>query len=132
MVRSYRGKERRACLRFECKKPLSYNIIHPTDKTDKLSNFIRGISKNLSASGMLFITNAQENIPKVLNILAFELDYRTVSICQDIENRAVIINNKLLGKVMRVEDNGDGTFGIGVAFVTKADPLPEDVRELAM
>ena len=80
---------------------------------------------------MFFITAARE-IPKLFSLLAFELDYKTIRICQDIENRALIINNKLLGKVMRVEENADGTYGVGVAFVTKADSLPEDVKELAL
>jgi hypothetical protein len=131
MARKYRGEDRREYLRFEYKKPLQYTVIDASKKKDRFSSFLEGISKNLSASGMFFITGAKA-IPKIFSIVAFELDYRTISICQEIENRALVVNNKLLGKVMRIENNNDGTYGIGVAFVTKADPIPEDIKELAM
>ena len=48
----------------------------------------------------------------------------------EIEKRALITNNKLLGRVTRIEDNGDGTCGVGVAFVTKSDRLSEDVKNI--
>ena len=120
MSTTFKGKERRGTLRFEYKRPLKYSIVDTGNKKDKFSAFVTGISKNLSVSGILFLTSAKK-IPKLFSLLAFELDYRTIHICQDIENRALIINDKLLGRVMRVEEHGDGTCGIGVAFVTKPD-----------
>lgn len=131
MPKQYSGSDRREFLRFTCRHPLQYSVLKPQKRKSRLLAFIKGMSNNLSASGMLFTTRAKE-APKLMSLLAFELDYRAVIICQEIENRALIINDMLLGKVMRVEDNEDGSFGVGVAFITKSDTVLEDIKELAM
>jgi hypothetical protein len=59
-----------------------------------------------------------------------DLDYETVSICNEIEDRVLILDNKLIGRVVRLEDNQDGTCGVGVAFIKKSDPLMKGIKNL--
>jgi hypothetical protein len=39
-----------------------------------------------------------------------DLDYKTATICKEIEERVLILGNKRIGRVVRIEDNEDGTF----------------------
>ena len=87
------------------------------------------MSKNLSASGILFVTNA-DHVPTISSLLVLDLDYRTATICKEIEKRALIVDNKLLGRVVRIDDNEDGTCGVGVAVVTKSESVPKEVEDL--
>lgn len=94
---------------------------------DVASRLFNAISKNLSASGILF---SSDYLPKISSIIVLDVDYRTSRICEEIESRALIIDNKLLGKVVRIEDNDCGTYDIGVAFVTKSETLPKAIESL--
>lgn len=129
MIEEYTGKEKREFLRCDYKKHLHYSIVSSPKDKNAVSSFIKAISKNLSASGLLFITDSV-SVPDVSSLVILDLDYRTARVCREIENRALIRNNKLLGRVVRIEDNEDGTCGVGVAFVTKSDRLKEDVKKL--
>ena len=62
--------------------------------------------------------------------MVLDLDYRTARVCEEIEKNALIVNNRVLGKVVRVEEKGDGVFDVGVAFVTKSDRLPKDINNI--
>ncbi len=120
-------KERRGFLRYEFQRPLRFQVIRSSDKKNPVSMFMEAVSKNLSASGILFHSH---RVPAISSFLVLNLDYRTAAICREIENNALIINNKLLGKVVRIEDTDDGNFDIGVAFVKKDENLAPSIREL--
>lgn len=126
---SYTGEERRRFLRCGYRKPFHYSLVSSPEKETPISSFIKAVSRNLSASGILFITKA-EGVPKVSSLIMLDLDYSTASTCKEIEGRALIKNNKLLGKVTRIEDNEDGTYGVGVAFITKSKRLNKDIKNL--
>ncbi len=86
-----------------------------------------GISKNISQSGILFET--PENPPQLSSLLWMDLDLRTLKICQEIENRALILNNGVVGKVVRVEE-GQRNYDIGVCFLTQEEKDSSEVQEL--
>lgn len=44
------------------------------------------------------------------------------------EDEALIMNNKLLGEVVRVEECKDHSIDVGVAFVKKSRELSEDIK----
>jgi len=90
---------------------------------------MNAISKNLSASGIFFTSKINKR-PDITNLLVIEVDYKTADICKEIEDRVLILKNKILGRVVRMEDNGDGTCGIGVAFVTKSDPMTKNIKSI--
>ena len=114
------GDDRREFLRFDYKKPIKYSTINVVKDENMLNNLTGAISRNLSASGILFITQVGK-VPEISSLIVLDLDYQTASICKEIENMALIVDNKLVGRVVRIEDNEDGTCGVGVAFVRKND-----------
>lgn len=86
-----------------------------------------GRSENISQSGILFQT--ENDPPKVSSILWLGLDLRTLKICQEIESRALILNNGIFGKVVRVEEDADG-YDVGVCFLKKEQKESREVQEL--
>ncbi len=86
-----------------------------------------GVSQNISESGILFQT--PENPPQLSSLLWMDLDLRTLKICQEIENRALILNNGVVGKVVRVEE-GQRNYDIGVCFLTQEEKDSSGVQEL--
>ena len=129
MVGSYTGKERREFVRHDYKKPIHCRTIKSLDGKKSFLPLINGAVKNLSAAGILFIVDS-ENVPKISNLLLLELEYQTANICKEIESRALIAHNKFLGKVVRIENNIDGTFDVGVALIPKYSHIPEDIKVL--
>ncbi len=122
----YTGNEKREFLRYDYDKPIHYSTVSTSKDRKPISQFVKAVSKNLSASGILFTT---KDVPQISSLLLLNLDYRTASICKEIEDRVLIVNNKLLGKVVRVEDNKDDLWDVGVAFVTKSERLSEDINK---
>ncbi len=114
--------ERRQFLRYRYDTEIKFGIIDISNP-NLSSSPIAAASKDVSASGLLFTTKAQQ-LPTIGNLLVLNVDIRTATICKEIEENALIVDGKLLGRVVRVEDNGDGTFSIGVAFVRKSDQSP--------
>lgn len=129
MPLEYKGKDRRKFLRYSYSKPMKFGVIDTLKDKTLLNGLMDAISKNLSASGILFITNVN-TVPNISSLLALDLDYKTVNICSEIESSALILKNKVIGRVVRIEDNEDGTCDIGVAFVRKTDPLMKDLKSL--
>ena len=128
MVNEYKGKERRFFVRFDHEKPVHYNKVDLQGDRNIISSFFKAMSKNISVAGILFIAKS-ENIPEIYSLIMLDIDYKIANICQEIENRVLIINNKLLGKVVRVENNEDGTCSIGAAFITRFDPLSKELMK---
>jgi len=119
--------DKREFLRYRCDKPMRFKILlSPKDNSNALK-LLCGISKNLSASGILF---ASDTCPEISSILVLDMDYRTTSICQEIEEKVLIVDGKLIGKVVRIEEKDDGTYNVGVAFIKKSDQLPPEIEGL--
>jgi len=129
MIDESMDKERREFLRYGFKKGLHYSIVSSPKDKFPISSFIKAVSENLSASGILFIADSL-SVPDVSSLVILDLDYKTARVCKKIEDRALIKNNKLLGRVVRIEDNEDGTCGVGVVFITKSSRLEEDISSL--
>jgi hypothetical protein len=128
-MRESTGKDKREFFRYAYSKPMKYNSLNIPKGSKFVSKLVSAMSKNLSTSGILFTTETV-NAPTIASILVLDLDYRTASICKEIETRALILENKLIGRVVRIDDNGDDTLGIGVAFVTKSDPLAKGIKNI--
>ncbi|MFC1590331.1 PilZ domain-containing protein [Candidatus Omnitrophota bacterium] len=126
MPEIYPKSNRREFLRFDFNETIKYSIIKESKQKSLSSELINAISRNLSASGILFVANVGQQ-PDIASLLVIELDYKTTSICKEIEDSALIMGNRLIGKVVRLEDNEDGTCGVGVAFIKKTDSIPTDL-----
>lgn len=121
------GKERREFLRYTHEKPVQYKILNPVTDKAASAKFIDAVSRNLSVSGVLFTSNV---LPEIASIVMIDLDTRTCNICREIERHALAVGNKLIGKIVRVEESGGGQYDVGVAFVKKSEKLPKEIRDL--
>lgn len=119
--------DKREFLRYRCDKPLHFKILLSPKDNSSASKLLSGISKNLSISGILFASN---NCPDISSVLALDLDYRTTGICREIEENTLIIGNKLIGKVVRIEEKDGGAYNVGAAFIKKSDQISPEIIEL--
>ena len=124
MAHEYSGDNRREFFRCDHESPVRYRMVDEKDA----SGLTEAISRNLSASGILFST---KDIPKLSSLLVLDLDYKTANVCREIEDTALIIKNRLFGKVVRIEDNNSGAYDVGVAFIRKFDKLAESIKKNA-
>ena len=127
MVNTYKGEEKRQFLRCNYEKFFNYNTVSLSKDKNFMSSLINAVTRNLSGSGMLFSTT---ELPQLSSLLVLDLDYRTARVCEEVDKNALIINNRVLGKVVRIEEKGDGVYDVGIAFVIKSDRLPRDIQSL--
>lgn len=115
-------KERREFFRVPFRSSLKYKAYNNTS--------VSGTTRNVSQSGILFQT--ENNPPTLSSLVWLNLDMRTLKICQEIESRALILNNGILGKVVRVEEDLDknDSYDVGVCFLRKDQQDNPEVREL--
>jgi len=127
MPNDFAGKERREFFRYRHEGPVRFKEML-SSRNKKISlQLSAAASKNLSVSGMLVTCKCP---PDLSSIIVLDIDYHTTRICEEIESSAIILNNRLLGKVVRIEDNDDGSYDVGVAFIKKSDTLPEGIEAL--
>lgn len=126
MAQAYAGEDKREFLRHTYENPVRYKVLKVDQGKGKAAKFADAVSKNLSASGILF---SAKEMPRISSLLVLDLDYKVTRICQEIEENALVIDDKVFGKVVRIEDNGSGFYDIGVAFVKKFDDIAKDIKE---
>ena len=109
------SQERREFFRIHYNTPFQYKAFQKTRNNEPL----KAQSKNISQSGVLFETRSDP--PKLSSILWLNLDIRTLTICKEIEKRALVLDNGVLGKVVRVEEAPDkqDSYEVGVCFLTQ-------------
>ncbi len=114
-------KDRREFFRVPFRNPLKYKAYSEKQAT--------ATTENISQSGILFQT---EEAPKLSSVLWLSLDIRTLKICQEIEARALIFNNGVLGRVVRVEEDSNSGKGydVGVCFLKKDQRNTVEVEQL--
>lgn len=105
-------------------KPVEIKALQKTETSDSL----QGSTRNISQSGILFQT--ENKPPKLSSILWMNLDMRTLKICQEIESKALIFNNGVLGKVVRVEEDPNNTYDVGVCFLRKDHKDTAEVKKI--
>ncbi len=117
------AKDRREFFRLNFTTPLEF-------KSQASQPSSKATSQNISQSGILFQTEG--NPPQLSSILWMHLDFRTLNICQEIEKRALILNNGVLGKVVRVEEDpkNNRLYDIGVCFLTQDQRHSKEVSTL--
>ncbi|MBI3252139.1 MAG: PilZ domain-containing protein [Candidatus Omnitrophica bacterium] len=113
--------QRREFFRLHFNAPLQFAVSRsPSSKA---------VSKNISSSGILFQT--QTAPPQLSSIVWMNVDIRTLKICREIEQRALIFNNGLLGRVVRVEEDPDkGAYDVGVCFLTQDQKNSREIQQI--
>ena len=129
---TYTGSERREFFRLSYTSPIQfkfYDVKNLQKSAPSTSGPLEGNTRNISQSGVLFQTD--DNPPSLSAIIWMNLDIRTLKICQEIESRALIFNNGVLGKVVRVEEDAENnnSYDIGVCFLKKDQKDSRDVQQ---
>ncbi|MBU1784221.1 MAG: hypothetical protein KKG95_02620, partial [Candidatus Omnitrophica bacterium] len=98
-------------------------------KSDKLANKQEILVRNISACGLLFRT---ESIPPTLSSsIWIELDPKMMGLCKEIEEDLLILNNGILGRVVRISEGEPGiSYDVGIGFLRKKDMTPEEIEDL--
>ncbi len=122
------SQERREFFRLNYTTPLHFKT-YPT-RIGRTETASVGRSRNVSQSGVLFQT--EKNPPQLSSIVWMNLDIRTLTICKEIEKRALIFNNGLLGRVVRVEEdvNENNLYDIGVCFLTQDQQNSKEIQQV--
>lgn len=112
--------ERREFIRLSYSRPLMYKIC----KRSTLSKLMQGYTHNISCSGLM--CNLQDKVPHD-SVLWLKLDQAALDLCQEIEQRSVIIQHGVLGKVVWEHKKDDDSYDIGVCFVTREEKHVPDI-----
>lgn len=110
----YSGIDRRKFVRLDYSAPLAYKVCNK----DTVTKLLDGYTSNLSQTGIhCLIKNKVEND----DILWLSFDRSVLDICQEIEKDCLIYQGGIIGKVVRVEHNPDGAYGVGLQFITRQE-----------
>ena len=124
--------EKREFFRLNFKTPIQFKSYESKElrNSAKLAGPMEGSTRNISQNGVLFQT--EDNPPQLSSIVWMSLDMRTLKICQEIEQKAIIFNNGVLGKVVRVEEdtNNRNTYDVGVCFLRKEQQASREVQDI--
>src|SRR3989338_5479488 len=112
-------QERREFFRLKFETPVQFKSYSTVKNQKGNAPLEKGLSQNISQSGILFQTN--DTPPQLSSILWMRVDIRTLKICQEIERRAIIFKDGLLGRVVRVEEDAkqQNIYDVGVCFLTQ-------------
>jgi len=114
MTENYNGLERRKFFRLDYSIPLDYKVC----KKETLSKLLQGYTSNVSEAGVL--CNIKDKVNKD-DILWLCFDRATLNICEDLEKRALIYQNGIIGKVVRIEPKDLGDYDVGIQFITREE-----------
>lgn len=114
MIKEQSPQERREFVRLDFIAPLAYKVC----KKDTIRKLLEGYTSNISKSGVL--CNVKDKVG-MNEILWLAFDRGTLDICEDLEKRCFIYQNGVVGKVVRIEEQKDGSYNIGIQFVTREE-----------
>jgi len=114
MTNQYDGQEQRDHERFDCMTPLAYKVC----SQETLSKLFKGYTVNVSESGLL--CNLRDNV-KLEDVIWLSFNKSVLELCAEIDKRSFFYQNGVVGKVVRVEDMDDGSFNVGIHFITREE-----------
>ncbi|MBI4432388.1 MAG: PilZ domain-containing protein [Candidatus Omnitrophica bacterium] len=114
----YSASDRREFFRIPYKTSFKFKNFD-SGSPNRAGSSSKAFSQNISQTGILFQTETTP--PSLSSIVWLSLDIRTLSICKEIEQRALICKDGILGRVVRVEENPThrDAYDVGVCFLTQ-------------
>jgi hypothetical protein len=94
--------------------PLNFKVC----KKETISKLLQGYTSNISSSGVF--CNIKDRVKKD-DILWLSFDRDTLNTCKDVEKRSLIYQSGIIGKVVRTTHKDDGTYDVGVQFITREE-----------
>ena len=117
--------ERREYLRLDYESKVVFREL----KENKLSNKHEILTRDVSASGVLFRT---AQVPPALGtIICVEMDDKMVNVCSEVEEELITRDNGILGRVVRISEGEPGvSYDVGVAFLRRQKMSDEELCDL--
>jgi hypothetical protein len=113
-MKNEHSQERREFVRLDYVTPVAYKVC----KEETLRKLLTGYTSNISSAGLL-CTIKDKVHPD--DILWLSFDRATLIICEELERRSLIYQGGIVGKVVRVDHNPDGSYHVGIQFVTREE-----------
>jgi hypothetical protein len=113
-MEEYKGIERRQFARLDYVTPLAYKVC----KEETISRLLEGYTSNISQAGLLC------NITTKINegdVLWLSFDRSILIFCEELDKRSLIYQNGVIGKTVRIDPRDDGSYNIGVQFITREE-----------
>jgi len=114
MTKKFDGIERRQFVRFDFVNPLAFKVC----KKKTVTQLLDGYTSNVSRGGLR--CNIKQCIPKN-SILWLSFDRGLLEVCRNIENKCLIYQNGILGKVVWSKKRVNSAYDIGVRFITREE-----------
>jgi c-di-GMP-binding flagellar brake protein YcgR len=111
---TYREQERRQFVRLDYAVPLAYKVC----REETISRILEGYTTNISQAGLFCNLHQRVNLN---DILWLSFDRAALNTCEELEKRSLIYQNGVIGKVVRVEDQNNGIYGVGIQFITREE-----------
>ncbi len=120
-------EEKREFLRVDYETQLNFRVLTGEKFTTKSDI----VSRNISASGLLFRTESESSIPALSSVVWLELDPKMMNICSEIEDDLIAHKNGVFGRVVRIAEGEPGkSYDIGVCFLRRQDMTEEEIQIL--
>ena len=110
----YHGPDRREFIRLDCLSPLAVKIC----REETIKKLLNGYATNISEAGVLCTINNKVNKD---DIIWLSFDRGTLNFCENLEKKSFIYQGGVIGKVIRTEDNNNGSYSVGIKFVTREE-----------
>ncbi len=106
--------ERRAVVRVTCQTPLTFKVC----KEETISKIMEGYTHDISPDGLR--CTITEKVPMGCT-LWLRLDKDALGMCEEIERKAVILQQGILGKVIWIDKQKNNSYDVGLQFVTREE-----------
>lgn len=127
MFEPYKATDRRKSARYSYQKNIKYKITDFSHSGKTNLKISQAISKNISTEGILFYT---KNPPGLSSIILLDINYRATPIRKELKEKVVIIDGKVLGRIVRVQEEKDNQYSVAVAFVSIKSGLTKQISEM--
>ncbi len=120
-------EEKREFLRVDHESTLEFKAL----SNEKLSGKKEVMSRNVSASGLLFRAGSESAVPAISSIIWVRLDEKVLNLCNEIEEDLIQFQDGVLARVVRISEGEPGvSYDVGVSFLRKRNMSEDDIKSL--
>ena len=123
MEDNYNQPERRRFIRLNHIAHLNYKIC----KKETILKLLTGYTSNISQAGLL--CNIRDKVTRN-DVLWLHFDRDILNICEELEKRSFIYQNGIIGKVVRIANKQDGSYNVGIKFITREESIKPEIKFL--
>lgn len=116
----YNGIERREFIRLDYAMPLKYKVCNK----QTISKLLEGHTSDISQAGLL--CNIKGKVEKD-DILWLSFNRSILSFCEELEKRALIYQQGVIGKAVRIRPKDFDTYEVGIKFITWEEKNPVSI-----